>query len=554
MFNLTSFGFLFLGLVAAGNLLLGAIIYFADIRSITRRYFFLLTATITVFNLLTYIAYRQHDANLGLWVIRLVMFFSVAFAMYFFLFAANFPDEKSVFNLKQLNVIYLVSVLTMLLTLSPLVFKGARIASDGTLEALVAPGMIVFATTVLFFDFGGLVFLLQKARKASKEERPQYVYLAIGFIIMLIAVILFNFVSPVIFGKTRFIPYSITFSLPFVIFTAYAILKHHLLNVKVVAAEVFTFLLAVATLLQVPFAKGLAETIFQSCIFLLVLSFGILLIKGMRTEVHQREQLEELSQELSEANEKLKVLDQAKTEFLSVASHQLRTPLTAIKGYISMLIEGDFGKLNKDQGQTLQMVYDSSIRLIKLINEMLDLSRIESGRMEFDFAATNICEIIDSVIQELSSKAREKKLNLNFDSINRSCPFIRADSSKLREVVMNLIDNAIKYTGQGGVTIQLTQTDSRLLLSIMDTGIGVDPKDQPKLFQKFFRTDAANEMTREGTGLGIYVVKKILEAHGAEIWFESPGLGKGTTFFVSLPVPEGPILPEKVKIASLEAF
>ena len=554
MFNFNSLGSLILGLVALGNILLDAIIYFGNVKSATRKYFFLLTASITIFNLVTFAAYHQHNLDVGLWMVRLIMFFSVAFALYFFLFAANFPSDESVFTNSQLNKIYTVSVATMLLALTPLVFKQASWGTDSAIQATVAPGMVLFAAVVLFFDIGGLTLLIKKARRAQPEEKPQYFYLALGFIIMLAAVIIFNFIGPVVFDSTKVIPYSITFSLPFVIFTAYALIKHHLLNIKVIATEVFTFFLALATLIEVPFARNTPEFIFQLCIFILVLCFGVLLVRGVRNEVRQREQLQLLSSQLSEANDKLTVLDQAKTEFLSVASHQLRTPLTAIKGYISMLAEGDFGKLTKAQKNTVQMVYDSTTRLIRLINEMLDLSRIESGRMEFDFAATNLCEIVDSVVIELTPKAQERKLYIKFDKDEQPCPYIKADAAKIREVFMNLIDNAIKYTVQGGVEINLKQMHNWLQFSVKDTGIGVDPKDQPKLFEKFFRTDAANEVTREGTGLGIYVVKKILEVHGGQIWFESPGLHQGTTFFVNLPIPQGPIQPEKVNIASLEAF
>lgn len=550
----SSVALIVLGFVAAANLLLGAIMYFGDVKSITRKYFFLLTLSVTLFNGLTYIAYRVNDVQLAIWVLRLVLVSAVPFAVYFYLLVRNFPSDTSLISKRWQRVINIWSIAVVVVALTPLVFKNAVLVDD-FVQATPGPGILIFTLTVLFFDISGLWLSFKYAFKAKAGERAQNYLLLFGFLTMKFLTIAFNFVLPAFFQKTELIPYSMTFSLPFVILTAYAIVRHRLLNIKVIATEVFIFLLVMATLLQTFFSQDIFSIIFRLSIFLLVLAFSLLLIRSVRREVQQREELQKLSAALKNANDQLVQVDKAKSEFLSVASHQLRTPLTAIKGYTSMFLSGDFGKVTDPQRQNLQIIYDSAHRLAVLVSDLLDLSRIESGRMEFDFKAVNLCKIVESVINEVTPKATERKLYVYFDNVNRTCPNVRADEEKIRQVIINLIDNAIKYTLQGGVIIRLMQTaEGQLQFSVTDTGIGVDPKEKDKLFEKFFRTQAANEVTREGTGLGIYVVKKIVAAHGGKIWFDSPGVNKGTTFYFTLPIPKGAIKEEKVKIDSLDAF
>jgi signal transduction histidine kinase len=555
MFFLPSIDILILGLVAASNMLLGFIIYYSNTKSVTRKNFLLLTSAITLFSVLTHIAYRTHEPATALFVLRFVMFFAVMHAMFFYLLVLNYPHDHDKTDPKKHRRAYILGLITAILTLSPWVF--ASVSIDPVTTAPVAtpgPAMLLFALTTMYFDLAGLVLLIRKTLKAEPENKAKYKLLLYGFLLMKPAVIVFNFVLPVAANETSVIPYSILFSLPFVLFTSYAIIRYRLLDIKLIATEVFVSLLTLVMLTQVLFADNFAATVFSMSLFVLMLCFSLLLIRNIRIENLQKIELQNLSEQLTKANGELKQINEAKTEFLSVASHQLRTPLTAIKGYSSMLLEGDFGALNPEQNKTAKLIFDSSQRLSVLVADLLDMSRIESGRMEFDFTAVDLCKIVDSVIEEVTPKAKDKGLYLYFDNVHKACPEIRADEEKLRQLVINLIDNAIKYTVHGGVTIRLHQTGSELKFAVADTGIGIKPEDQPRMYEKFFRAESASKLTREGTGLGIYVVKKMAEAHGGKVWFESAGENKGTTFFVTFPIPDGPIKEERIKIASLEAF
>jgi signal transduction histidine kinase len=252
--------------------------------------------------------------------------------------------------------------------------------------------------------------------------------------------------------------------------------------------------------------------------------------------VKLKQEVDRATADLKQANTKLKRLDVAKSEFISIASHQLRTPLTVIKGYISMILEGSFGKISKTQKESLEKVYESSERLIQLIENLLNISRIESGRLQYSFMPLDLEKLVANVVEELESVAKKKGLRFTYKKPKTALPTLKLDEEKLRQVIMNLIDNSIKYTKQGSVTVSLYQKDNRVIFSVKDTGIGIDEEGKDNLFKKFSRGTGTSLIHTEGTGLGLYVAKQIVEGHGGDIWVESPGEGKGSEFLVSLPV------------------
>jgi signal transduction histidine kinase len=252
--------------------------------------------------------------------------------------------------------------------------------------------------------------------------------------------------------------------------------------------------------------------------------------------VKLKQEVDRATADLKQANTKLKRLDVAKSEFISIASHQLRTPLTVIKGYISMILEGSFGKISKTQKESLEKVYESSERLIQLIENLLNISRIESGRLQYSFMPLDLEKLVANVVEELESVAKKKGLRFTYKKPKTALPTLKLDEEKLRQVIMNLIDNSIKYTKQGSVTVSLYQKDNRVIFSVKDTGIGIDEEGKDNLFKKFSRGTGTSLIHTEGTGLGLYVAKQIVEGHGGDIRVESPGEGKGSEFLVSLPV------------------
>jgi signal transduction histidine kinase len=251
---------------------------------------------------------------------------------------------------------------------------------------------------------------------------------------------------------------------------------------------------------------------------------------------HLKKEVERATKELQVANVQLKKLDKAKSEFISIASHQLRTPLTVIKGYISMISQGDFGKMPVTIIKPMERVFQSTNRIIGLINDLLDISRIESGRMEYEFAKNDLTKIIEDVVGELEQHAKNKGLQFEYFGTKEKIPQIMLDEKRVREVVMNLIDNAIKYTEQGFVKVELKKLDNTVRFCVSDSGRGIDSDEMPMLFQKFSRAKGAQLMHTEGTGLGLYIAKQIIEKHGGKIWAESEGRGKGSKFCIDFKI------------------
>lgn len=255
--------------------------------------------------------------------------------------------------------------------------------------------------------------------------------------------------------------------------------------------------------------------------------------------------LQKANRDLQEANMHLRDLDKAKSEFLSIASHQLRTPISAIKGYLSMIIDGDFGKIgNPKVSEVISGVFESSSRLARLVNIFLNVSRIESGHLRLDKRPTQINDLIESVINELRNETKKTGLKLNY-KLAKDTPVISADPDKIRDVIMNLVDNSIKYTPKGSVNVSTKHDDNLLTFIVQDTGIGIDPAEVGGLFRKFVRGSGVAQIHTGGSGLGLFIAQKMIKEHGGQIWAESKGKGQGSTFQFVLPIHEGVKLPER---------
>ncbi|MES2087913.1 MAG: HAMP domain-containing sensor histidine kinase [Patescibacteria group bacterium] len=232
-------------------------------------------------------------------------------------------------------------------------------------------------------------------------------------------------------------------------------------------------------------------------------------------------------------NDRLKELDQLKSEFVSLATHQIRGPLASIKGYASLMIEGDYGEVPAQLNEPIDVIFRSSQSLAIVVDDFLNVSRIEQGKMKYDFTTFDLCALVQEVYTEAKPNIEKKGLSISSkcspDTVN-----INGDRGKLKQVVGNILDNSIKYTPKGSINLSLTadKASGKAILTIKDTGVGIRATTIPHLFQKFSRAEDASKVNILGTGLGLYVAREMIEAHGGRIWVESPGLGQGSTFFV----------------------
>lgn len=248
------------------------------------------------------------------------------------------------------------------------------------------------------------------------------------------------------------------------------------------------------------------------------------------------EQIQHTNEKLKVANAHLKDLDEAKSEFMSIASHQLRTPLSGIMGYLSMMLEGDFGQLPKEQNKVVQDVFGASQRLIRMVNLFLNITRIEAGRFKLNLEKVDLVQVIQDQIKTLRPTVAKKNLKLEFKTPTEKIPLLNVDQDKIKDVVLNLVDNAIKYTEKGGITVSIEKRDNAVLTSVKDTGVGIKPEEAEKLFAKFVRGSGISRLSPDGSGLGLFIARKIVDAHGGKIWAESKGEGKGSAFRFELPV------------------
>jgi signal transduction histidine kinase len=254
--------------------------------------------------------------------------------------------------------------------------------------------------------------------------------------------------------------------------------------------------------------------------------------------IELRQKVDDATKELRNSNSTLRQLDKIKDEFIGMASHQLRTPLTSVKGYISMVLEGDAGKISSSQRQLLTEAFNSSERMVHLIGDFLNVSRLQAGKFLIDKRPVDLSKIVEQEVDSLQSYALARKMDLIYH-IPKNFPIIDLDESKIRQVVMNFVDNALYYSKSYSPTnINLSVVDDNAVLIVKDFGIGVPQDEQAKLFTKFYRASNARKARPDGTGVGLYLAKKIIIAHGGKMIFQSTE-GKGSTFGFSLPIKQG---------------
>ncbi len=232
-------------------------------------------------------------------------------------------------------------------------------------------------------------------------------------------------------------------------------------------------------------------------------------------------------------------IDRLKDEFVSIASHELRTPMTAIKGLISMIFDGDYGQLNDNLKEPLHDIAVSTERLINLVNDMLDVSRIEAGRTRY--AVTNVAlkDLIDEVVNLMKPLASQTGIEL----ITRltKLPIVQTDSDKFKQILNNLVGNSLKFTDKGSITVLTTVFPEIVSVSVVDTGVGISPEDQKKLFSKFQQISSTQEGRPVGTGLGLYISREYAKKLGGDLWIERSESGRGSTFTLSLPIADSKI-------------
>lgn len=317
---------------------------------------------------------------------------------------------------------------------------------------------------------------------------------------------------------------------------------------------IFLFVLIIATFAAFTISRNISKP-------LSVLTEAVRLIAGgnLKVKIYVKRKDEigvlgdffnEMVGRIKEAKDRQEEISRLKTEFISVAAHQLRTPLSVMKWAHHAILEGDMGRITKDQKDILEKAAIANESMINLVHNLLDAARIEEGRFGYAFQHTDLIEFLNKLLAEKKLFAQGKNINLIINKNISGSIIINADSDKLSIAVGNIIDNAIRYTASGGrVEVGLDTTDSSVTVSITDTGIGIAPEDKARLFTKFYRGSNVMHLETEGTGLGLFITKNIILSHGGDIWFNSEK-SRGTVFFIKLPKLSSPKSPTKTSFES----
>jgi signal transduction histidine kinase len=511
--------------------LLGIVVILKNRKDIINKLFFGLSFSVVLWSLSYWQWMSADNFSSALFWSRILSIGSLFIPIFYFHWIIAFAGLNKR-KQRLIKSIYAVVFIFLLFSFSNYFIKGVE--PKHIFSFWPVPG-ILYNLYLIFIYFGLTaysLFILGRQYKVSSGEKKQSIkYIIIGSLI--------GFGG----GATNFFlwynipiyPYGNILGSVYPIVFAIATFKYGLFNIKVIATELLTFSIWIFIVVRLFLSETLQERLIDASLLVFLVVSGLLLIRSVLKEVKHREEVEKLAGQLKSANARLKKLDTAKSEFISIASHQLRTPLTVIKGYLSMIKSGDFGQLNKKQKEPMDKVSESSERLVQLVENMLNVSRIEAGRIQFNFSDIQLENLVKSVVDELTTKAKLKSLRLNLKLPSEPLPKLKLDEEKMRQVIMNLIENSIKYTDQGSVSVELRREGENIKFSVVDTGAGIKKEDMGKLFQKFSRGTGATA-SMEGTGLGLYVARQMVEAHKGKIWAESEGEGMGSKFCFTLPV------------------
>ncbi|HET8575436.1 MAG TPA: ATP-binding protein [Candidatus Paceibacterota bacterium] len=452
------------------------------------------------------------------------------------------------FSLKKtLPVLWAIFLAIPTVILSGVVVSGSALAVDVNQFATPGRGLeylpmyffIVFYA-VLYCTASFLILQKKYFGSAGVFRQKSKTILLIVFAAGATAVTT-NVILPFFSGNNDFLfvgPVLISAGLYYL---GYLIASYHVWDIKIFATEVFTALFVVALGGSVFFADSVREIVIKSIFFILTSTAALLLLRSVKNEASAAERVERLMRKLAERHEKLETLNRRTSAFVTSTANQLRDPLSGIRWHSSSLLQGTFGNIPEQSKEYISRIFESSKRLIVIVDDFLDLRKIEQGQMKYTFAFFDMKALVTSVVEEMTPMAKEKKLSLVYEDNREDHYALRGDQGKLRQVVSNLIDNSVKYTDAGEVRVYLEKIGDpsaqggKIRLSVSDHGIGILPDEIETLFHKFSRTIGAKKINTTGSGLGLYVAAEIMRAHGGKIWAESAGHGKGSKFTLELP-------------------
>lgn len=509
---------------------LGLFVILKD-RSTAGKSLFLLAFLFAAWAVIDIFLWTGTDSRLYMYLWPVANLLEVFIFVMAFLFFFAFIKQKADFVVRAFCFVVTLPAIALVWTKHNLLFfdTGLCIPVEGWFwENYIFPLEMILTGWILVAG----IYYAFKAKKGT--ERQITIFITLGTFLFMGSFITAGLVVDLTDFNYLYEIFAFVGTALFLWLLAYLIVRYHSFNIKVLGAQALVIALVISVVAQFLYIRNPINQVLNGISLFLVVIFGHFLIESVKKEVAARIRIEELAKELSVANERLKELDQMKSEFLSIASHQLRAPITAVQGYAANLLEGSYGVLPDYLRDPLNTIREATRLMVNSIEDYLNISRIEQGRMKYEKSEFDVADLAKKVVNELTPVAAKKNLAL---SINAPEDLkVTADIGKIKQVITNLVDNAIKYTNEGSVSVAVEHVDAKAKITITDTGVGIPPEEIGALFEKFKRARGANKVNTSGTGLGLYVAKQLIEGHGGAIRIESDGVGKGSRFIIELPI------------------
>lgn len=507
------------------------------VRPVLKRIFVLMTLFMFVWVDFAFLARLVDQTDSALLFIRTAWSITPLLFVLVYLFIINFLKKSKEYRFLTI-VSYVVGISFLLVTLFSRLVIEDTLFKDGILNIIYGPLIWFFFGTIAVYTVINFYLLIKYFRdpETSKETKSKLKFLIVGLSIFFIANAIFNIVCPVFFETFHLYEFGDYTTIVFITLIAYAIVRHQFFDIKVLGTSFMVSFLGSFLLLDtLIFSDTWGQRAIKGFVLFLYIPFGVLLIRSVLVEVKQREKLQELTK-------KLKELDRQKNEFISMAAHELRAPITAIKGYISMIAEGDAGEISEKARGYLIDANAVNERLIRLVNNMLNVSRIEEGRLVYQMEVVNLSRIAKQTFDAFKFEALRKELKFTLNIPDDIRDKVYVDSDRINEIVGNLVSNAVKFTEKGFVSINVSQPKRNVVrLEIVDSGPGISKEEQKRLFRKFYRAESTAGKTI-GTGLGLYISKLLTEAFKGKIGLISK-FGEGSTFWFELPLTSKNVSP-----------
>jgi signal transduction histidine kinase len=528
--------------VALMALLVGFFVFFNNRKELLNKLLFLIALCFAAMTLVNLTAWTNIDSRVILfaWSFFGVLQALISILSIYFIYVFIYKKDVSLI-LKQIFLILLLPVLVLGAT--PLNLSGFDLAAcDAFAYEGVLYNLYYIGLGILAMVWTGLL-LIKNYRTADKRTRLQMLLMGIGieaFLFMFFTIFyLADYLTTIQFVEdSRLELYGFFGMGIFMIMMGILIVRFNTFHVSALAAEALTVALIILTLSQYTYVGSATGVTLATVTLVLTTIVGVILIRSVRKEVKQREEIERLALTLEKANERLKVLDKMKSEFVSIASHQLRSPLTSIRGYASMLIEGTYGQLPAKVKDVVERIAESSHFMSSSIEDYLNVSRIQAGNMKYEYSDFNLKDLASRVADDIRQSAVKKGLLLTFKSDVSKVGIVHADIGKTRQIIDNLINNSLKYTPKGYIEVFVHDDPKlkKIYVDISDSGIGMSPTTLENIFGKFSRAENANSVNVTGTGLGLFIAQKMARDMGGDVTARSEGEGKGSTFTIVMPL------------------